>query len=265
MSILQDLAARAEAAKPVRVAVIGAGEMGTDIVTRLSLMPGMQLAVMAEVRESAALHAIEIAHRPQESAKVCGKLSDVEDIIRTGKTAVVTDSTFAYTADQVDVIIDATGNPGVGAELATLAMEHRKHIVMMNVEADITVGTYLVEQAKRAGVVYTVGAGDEPSSTMEIVNFVRSLGYPIVAAGKGKNNPMKFDAVPADYEEEAAARTQKALPIGLAERAVVTQPIKAGEFLTYANCRPDERMKIAQLRRAQDQMLIGIESTKIMT
>jgi predicted homoserine dehydrogenase-like protein len=436
MSITQSLLARAEASNPVRVGVIGAGEMGTDIVTQLSLMPGMQLAVLAEVRESAAIHAIDIAHRPRESAQVCSKLGDVEDTIRAGKTAIVTDSSFACTAEQVDVIIDATGNPGVGAELAILAMEHRKHVVMMNVEADITIGAYLVEQARRAGVVYTLGAGDEPSSTMEIVNFARSLGYPIIAAGKGKNNPMKFDAVPADYEEEAArrnmnarmlvefidgsktmiemvalanatglvpdvpgmhgpdagvsdlaqvlcpkedggilsksgvvdytvgkgvapgvfvvvkapheriherlrdlkmgpgpyftfyrpyhltslevpltaaeavinkaplmqslpqpvaevatlakrdlkpgeslgkigedeyrgwtltvedARTQNALPLGLAERAVVTQPIKAGELLTYANCRPDEKMKIVQLRQLQDQMLASTESTK---
>jgi predicted homoserine dehydrogenase-like protein len=58
------------------------------------------------------------------------------------------------------------------------------------------------------------------------------------------------------------ARTQNALPLGLAERAVVTQPIKAGELLTYANCRPDEKMKIVQLRQLQDQMLASIESTK---
>ena len=169
--------ARAEACKPVRVGVIGAGEMGTDIVTQLSLMPDAAGCTGRGPRERG--DACDRDRAPAGgNAQVCSKPGDVEDTIRAGKTAIVTDSSFACTADQVDVIIDATGNPGVGAELAILAMEHRKHVVMMNVEADITIGAYLVEQAKRAGVVYTLGAGDEPSSTMEIVNFARSLGYP---------------------------------------------------------------------------------------
>jgi predicted homoserine dehydrogenase-like protein len=81
-----------------------------------------------------------------------------------------------------------------------------KHMVMMNVEADVTIGPYLSAKATEAGVVYTLGAGDEPSSTMELVNFVRGLGYPIVAAGKGKNNAFKVDATPDAYVDEATRR-----------------------------------------------------------
>ena len=76
-------------------------------------------------------------------------------------------------ADGVDVIIDATGNPNVGAEVALATIAAGKHMVMMNVEADVTIGAYLSAKADEAGVVYTLGAGDEPSSTMELVNFLR--------------------------------------------------------------------------------------------
>jgi predicted homoserine dehydrogenase-like protein len=77
---------------------------------------------------------------------------------------------------------------------------------MMNVEADVTIGAYLSAKAEAAGVVYTLGAGDEPSSTMELVNFLRGLGYAIVAAGKGKNNAFRVDATPDAYVEEATRR-----------------------------------------------------------
>ena len=80
----------------------------------------------------------------------------------------------------------------------------------MNVEADITIGRYLKEEAHKAGVVYTGAAGDEPACTLEIIGFARSLGMNIVAAGKGKNNPLKLDAVPSEYEEEAKARDMNA-------------------------------------------------------
>ena len=87
-----------------------------------------------------------------------------------------------------------------------MAMEHGKHVVMMNVEADVTIGAFLKQEADRLGVIYSVGAGDEPSSCMELIEFASALGYTIVSAGKGKNNPLNHDAVPDDYREEAARR-----------------------------------------------------------
>jgi predicted homoserine dehydrogenase-like protein len=77
---------------------------------------------------------------------------------------------------------------------------------MMNVEADVTIGAYLKAEAERLGVTYSLGAGDEPSSCMELIEFVTAMGHPIVAAGKGKNNPLNIDAVPDQYMEEATRR-----------------------------------------------------------
>jgi predicted homoserine dehydrogenase-like protein len=77
---------------------------------------------------------------------------------------------------------------------------------MLNVEADITIGRYLKAEARKAGVVYTGASGDEPAATLELIGFARSLGLTVVAAGKGKNNPLRFDATPAAYEEEARQR-----------------------------------------------------------
>ena len=110
------------------------------------------------------------------------------------------------TNPMVDVVIDATGKPGVAADFDLMAMEHGKHLVMMNVEADVTIGAYLKKQADRLGVVYSVGAGDEPSSCLELIEFASALGYTIVSAGKGKNNPLNHDAVPDDYRAEAERR-----------------------------------------------------------
>jgi predicted homoserine dehydrogenase-like protein len=123
-----------------------------------------------------------------------------------GKTSITQDAQLVCKADHLDVVIDATGKPGVGAEIGLTAMEHGKHLVMMNVEADVTIGAYLAHEAKRLGVTYTLGAGDEPSSCIEIIRFAQELGYPIVAAGKGKNNPLNIDATPDAYVEEAQRR-----------------------------------------------------------
>ena len=104
------------------------------------------------------------------------------------------------------MVIDATGIPSVGAEIGLAAMERGKHLVMMNVEADVTIGAYLRSEAERLGVIYSLGAGDEPSSCMELIEFVSAMGHRIISAGKGKNNPLNFDATPDTYTEEAVRR-----------------------------------------------------------
>jgi predicted homoserine dehydrogenase-like protein len=201
-----DLARRLdETGRPIRVGLIGSGEMGTDIVAQCQQMTGITVAAIAEINLEAARMALTIAGRG-EAHQAVENAAALARAIESGKAAVTQDARLVCTADHIDVVIDATGKPAVGAEIGLTAMEHGKHLVMMNVEADVTIGAYLARQAKRLGVVYTLGAGDEPSSTMELINFVTALGYPIVAAGKGKNNPLNIDATPADYMEEARRR-----------------------------------------------------------
>ena len=204
--LAKDLGERAEAGRPVRIGLIGAGEMGTDIVVQTGLMRGIEVAVLAEVRIEQAVEAFEIARPGGEAAEICETPRAIERAIGKGKAAICPDAALACRSEHVDVVIDATGNPNVGAEVALLAIEHGKHIVMMNVEADVTIGAYLGRQADRAGVVYTLGAGDEPSAAMELIDFVHSLGYPIVAAGKGKNNLFVPGATPDDCRDEAERR-----------------------------------------------------------
>lgn len=203
--LARDLAARAEAGKPIRVGVIGSGEMGTDLVTQMSLMKGVEMAAIATRRPHTALAAMTIAYGDDSHGKVVDSPAAATAAIEQGKIAVTSAETLVVTPN-IDVVIDATGKPGVAADFSLTAMEHGKHLVMMNVEADVTIGPYLKAQADRLGVVYSVGAGDEPSSCMELIEFVTALGLDVVAAGKGKNNPLKHDAVPDDYREEATRR-----------------------------------------------------------
>ncbi len=204
--LARDLAARAETGRPVRIGLVGCGEMGTDIVTQVARMKGVQIAAVADTRVHRVREAVRIALRDDDSASEATNAADITRLIEAGKTAIVGESSLVATADLVDVVIDATGKPAVGAEIGMTAMEHGKHLVMMNVEADVTIGALLKHEAKRLGVVYSLGAGDEPSSCMELIEFVSAMGHPIVAAGKGKNNPLNHDATPDAYREEAERR-----------------------------------------------------------
>jgi predicted homoserine dehydrogenase-like protein len=203
--LARDLKRRADEDRPIRVGVIGSGEMGTDLVTQGMLMRGIEIAAIATRRPHTALEATAIAYGDTSHAVEADTLSKVSAAIEQKKLAITSADTLVR-APQIDVVIDATGKPGVAADYDLMAMEHGKHLVMMNVEADVTIGPYLKKEADRLGVVYSVGAGDEPSSCMELIEFATALGYRIVAAGKGKNNAFNRDAVPDHYREEAARR-----------------------------------------------------------
>ncbi|WP_182086766.1 homoserine dehydrogenase [Aureimonas sp. ME7] len=210
VGLAADLRRHAQTRGPVTVGVAGAGQMGIDLLVQLRLMPGVRLGAVSTSRPAETEEALRYAgYAPEESVRA-SSADGVNAAIEGGQAAIVADAKIVCESGRIDVVIDATGSPSFGTVLALEAFRHGKHVVMLNVEADITIGRYLKAEAARAGVVYTGAAGDEPQSTIELIGLAQSLGLEIVSAGKGKNNALDFAAVPADYEEEAARRNMNA-------------------------------------------------------
>ncbi len=206
VSIAEGLARAERDGLRVRVGLIGVGQMGTDIVVQIAQMQGIEIVAAAETRSERVEDAVRMAGERSRQPLVASSQADISRAIAAGRLAVANTAEAVCRAPEVDVVIDATGNPNAGATVALTAIGAKKHMVMMNVEADVTIGAYLASEADKAGVVYTLGAGDEPTAAMELINFVRGLGYPVIAAGKGKNNPFRIDAIPDDYQDEAKRR-----------------------------------------------------------
>jgi len=208
--LAKDLKARAETGRPVRIGLIGSGEMGTDVVARAMHMDGVEVAAIADLKPASAHEAVTIAYREDGHSADADTTDRLNAVIESGKTAIAGSADIILESGLIDVIVDATGVPAVGAEIGLAGMEAGKHLVMMNVEADVTIGAYLKAEAERLGVVYSLGAGDEPSSCMELIEFVTAMGHEVVCAGKGKNNPLNHDATPDAYQEEADRRNMNA-------------------------------------------------------
>ena len=204
--LARDLAARADGGKPIRIGLVGAGEMGTDIVSRVAHMQGIEIGVISELKQGAARRSVEIAYGNDVNVAEVSTADAANAAMEAGKIALTANVHALLDAGLIDVVVDATGIPAVGAEIGLAAMERGKHLVMMNVEADVTIGAFLRAEAERMGVIYSLGAGDEPSSCMELVEFVSAMGHRIISAGKGKNNPLNIDATPDAYADEALRR-----------------------------------------------------------
>jgi len=204
--LAKDLALKAQSGRPIRIGLVGAGEMGTDIVSQVAHMQGIEIGAISELKPGAALKSVEIAYGSGDRATEVATADAANAAMEAGKIAVTDNVNALLNAGLIDVVVDATGVPAVGAEIGLLAMERGKHLVMMNVEADVTIGAYLRAEAARLGVIYSLGAGDEPSSCMELIEFVSAMGHRIISAGKGKNNPLNIDATPDAYTAEAIRR-----------------------------------------------------------
>jgi predicted homoserine dehydrogenase-like protein len=167
--------------KPVRVALIGAGKFGSMFLAQVPHVPGLEVPVIVDLDPQ----------RARDACKTVGWDAD-----RIAATSFVTDGAKAVAGD-VDVIVEATGNPAVGIRHARAAIASGKHIVMVNVEADVLAGPLLADEARKAGVVYSLAYGDQPALTAEMVDWARATGFRVVAAGKGtKYLPAYHDVTP---------------------------------------------------------------------
>jgi len=205
-----DLAKCEESGKPIRIGLIGCGEMGIDFLTRTAQMQGLRTAAVMTRRPHTVITGGEIAFGEAGHVREVSTESAMTAAIEQGLIAACGDLDLLLSNPLIDIVVDATGDPEAGAEIGYKTLQNGKHLVMMNVEADVCIGPYLKHMADQAGLIYTLGAGDEPSSCMELIEFVAAQGHRIIAAGKGKNNPLRVDATPDDYAEEAAKRNMNA-------------------------------------------------------
>lgn len=194
---------------PVRVALIGAGQMGTEIVTQVGEMKGMEIPVVVDLSTDRARAGYAYSKKKREIVEAA-TIDEAERAVAAGKYVVSTDYKLAAGLPCIDAVIDATGSTEMGALITLEAIHHKKHVVMMSVECDITIGPILRRFADDAGVVYSLAAGDEPAAIVELYRFAHSLGFTVVAAGKGKNNPLNIDATPEDVRETAEKRKMSA-------------------------------------------------------
>jgi predicted homoserine dehydrogenase-like protein len=193
----EELEERAAQGNPVRIGLIGAGQMGTDVVAQTKMMKGMLVVATADIDLERAINAYQIG-QVEEEVVVADSWQAADAAVASGKRVATRNYKVITDMQNVDVMLDATGVPEIGARACLRSARNGQHIAMMNVEADVTVGPVIRRYAEYKGVLYALAAGDEPAACKELFDFAESLGFTIVAAGKGKNNPLDRHATPTD-------------------------------------------------------------------
>ena len=181
MNLSYMLKERAAQGKPVRIGQIGAGKFGTMHLAQTRLTTGMHLVGLADLYPDRARKRMVDVGWPAEQTQA----KSLGDALKNGATHVTDNAMSLITCPDIDVIVEATGDPATGIKLCLAAIEHGKHIVMVNVEADSVAGPLLAQKARAAGVVYSLAWGDQPALVCEHVDWARACGFEVVAAGKG--------------------------------------------------------------------------------
>ena len=200
MNLHHLLQQRAQSGRPVRAALIGAGKFGSMFLAQVPTIAGLEVPVIADLD-------------PERARAACRNVGWSEDLIAA--TRFTASGREACGAD-VDVVIEATGAPEAGAVHALAAIEAGRHVVMVNVEADVLVGPALARKARAAGVVYSMAYGDQPALVSEMVDWARSTGFIVAAAGKGtKYLPAYHVSTPDEVWAHYGITPQEAKAAGM--------------------------------------------------
>ena len=195
MNLDAKLRKRADEGNPVRVGIIGAGKFGSMFLSQAGHHPGYHVLGIADLSIDRAKDALK---RVGWSADQYGAPNPAS-ALKNGTTWLTEDADALIEADGLEVIIDATGSPAAGIRFGLKAIEHGRHIVMVNVEADVLAGPLLAKRAEAAGLVYSMAYGDQPALIAEMVDWARAVGLSVVCAGKGtKYLPIYHHVTPDD-------------------------------------------------------------------
>jgi len=175
---LQQLAANHQS---IKVGLIGAGKFGSMYLSQIPTTPGVQLVGIADLSPAGVKKNLERVGWKDEQSNA----KSLDDAIKTGQTYISEDWQALVSHSAIDVIVECTGHPIAAVDHCLLAFANGKHVVNVTVEADAFCGPLLAQKAQEAGVVYSLAFGDQPALICDLVDWARTCGFPVVAAGRG--------------------------------------------------------------------------------
>ncbi|UCG59353.1 MAG: hypothetical protein JSU70_07545 [Phycisphaerales bacterium] len=206
MEFVRKLRQRQAENNPISVGIVGCGQMGSGLAHAINNVTGMAIKAIADIEPQRGINTFLEMKWAKGNIVVTESLAKAHDALNSGKVVVTADAKLLPQLDAIEANVEATGVPDVGASVAQTSIENNKPIIMLNVETDVTVGVYLNHIARKAGSVYTVASGDEPGVCKMLYEQAMLMGFEVVCLGKGKNNPLNFEATPEMCTEEALSK-----------------------------------------------------------
>ncbi|MEM7033054.1 MAG: flagellar biosynthesis protein FlgA [Chloroflexota bacterium] len=178
--------------KVVQAGIIGTGHFATATITQAQTIPRLSVPIVADLDVNAAREAYKRAGIAADDIIICDSRPSILQALEANKSIIVEDAILLMDLP-LDVIVDSTGIPEAGAKHGLAAIEHGKHIAMVNKEADVTVGPMLKYLADQAGVVYTQVDGDQHGMLIGLIKWAQELGLEVLCGGKARDSEYIYD------------------------------------------------------------------------
>jgi len=188
----------------VRIALVGAGQMGRGFGNQVDRMAGLSVRLVIDIDTNRIMQLYK--DLGVSEVIMSNDYKEIELALKDGKACGSTTTEFLSDLEAIDFIVECTGVPDIGAQITYSALEAKKDIAVLNVEMDVTIGPLLHKKAVENDSIYAVCHGDEPVEAKVLVDFARDLNFEIVCAGKGKNNPFEPFSNPDTVRERADAK-----------------------------------------------------------
>ncbi|QNK75105.1 Gfo/Idh/MocA family oxidoreductase [Variovorax sp. PAMC28562] len=181
MSLHSKLQQREAEGRPIRIGLIGAGKFGSMYLAQIPRTPGIHLVAIADLSPDAARASLtRVGWDPART-----QARSAQEALKTGATWITDDWQAVTRNAGIDIVVECTGNPVAAVQHCLDAFAHGKHVVNVTVEADAFCGPLLARKAQDAGVIYSLAFGDQPALICDLVDWARTCGFPVVAAGRG--------------------------------------------------------------------------------
>ncbi len=195
------LQARIDERGPIRVGLIGAGKFASMFLNQVPFSPHLEVVAIADLDPARARAACRATGWDEARIETVTFTDDGMDVIAN---------------PAIEVVLEVTGSPAAGCAHALAAAKEGKHIVMVNVEADVLAGPVLAAAHASAGTVYSMAYGDQPALVAELVDWARTCGFEVIAAGKGtRYQPLYHDATPDGVWEHYGMTPDQAAAAGM--------------------------------------------------
>jgi len=206
MELNEHLKKREAAGSPIQVGLVGCGQEGSGMMHITHKMTGLEIKAIADLRPDRPLSALKDLGIPESAICITNQVGEANDALKQGKYLITENAVLLPELESLEVLVEATGVTEVGAQVAWKSIQNKKHVVMLNIETDVTVGIFLHQMAQKMGCVYTAAMGDEPGVCKMLYDFSTTLGFEVTCLGKGKNNPIDHYATPDSCRAEAESK-----------------------------------------------------------
>ncbi len=189
-----------ELERPIRVGVVGSGIFGSQLVHAIETAPGMETTILADIDEAKAIATLRRTGISEDRVESVGDARTANEVKSAGGRAVSRNSDAVVGAD-IDVVVEATGNPNLAARIGFETLLSGTHFLNVSVEADTVCGPLLAAVAENNDAVYTLAAGDQPGQIADLYQWAASIGFDIVSAGIVKSGDTEPYGTPEDSIE----------------------------------------------------------------